>query len=274
MSDPAHRSRAPVPLGAAAVLTVVLTVAATLLPAEAAQARRWPGHPDRRIVVHVVRPGETATGLSVRYHAWTREFIKLNGRRLYVGQRVRIPVVVSAARKAARKDAHRAAGHARPERGHRPRHRSGGASHARHRWTHADLSRTQVRGVVTRVAERYGVPAHLALAVAWQESGWQQRRVSAAGALGVMQVMPATGRWMRLYFGRPMRLRDTYDNVRAGVMTLKVLRAHTRRDRRAIAAYYQGLGAVQSHGLYPSTKLYVAAVRAHQQRIRHTGSPV
>lgn len=274
MSEPAPGDRAPLSLTAVAVLGVLLAVAATVMPAGAAQARRWPGHPDRRIVVHVVRPGETATGLSVRYHAWTREFVRLNGRRLLVGQRVRIPVVVSAARKAARKDAHRAARHHRPERGHRPRHHSGGAHSGRHRWTHAELSRPQVRGVLTRVAKRYGVPVPLTLAVAWQESGWQQRRVSSTGALGVMQVMPATGRWMRLYFGRPMRLRDTYDNIRAGVMTLKVLRAHTRRDRRAIAAYYQGLGAVQSHGLYPSTRRYVAAVRAHQQRIRRTGSPV
>ncbi len=264
--------RAPLP--AVVVLTVLLALAATLVPAGAAQAKRWPGHPDRRIVVHVVRPGNTATGLSVRYHAWTREFIELNGRRLFVGQRVRIPVVVSAARKAARKDAHRARRHDRPERGHRPPPSSGGGHPGRHRWTHADMSREQVHDVVVRVARRYGVPAHLALAVAWQESGWQQRRVSSAGALGVMQVMPATGRWMRLYLGRPLRLRDTYDNVRAGVMTLKVLRANTRRDRRAIAAYYQGLGAVQSHGLYPSTRLYVAAVRAHQQRIRRTGRPV
>lgn len=273
MSEPAFRTPPVRARRWGVVLAVLLAVGATLLPSEPAQARRWPGHPDRRIVVHVVRPGETATGLSVRYHAWTREFIRLNGRRLLVGQRVRIPVVVSAARKAARKDAHRAARHHRPERGHRPRHHAAGAA-GRHRWTHADMSRTQVRGLVTRVAQRYGVPAHLALAVAWQESGWQQRRVSSAGALGVMQVLPATGRWMRLYLGGPLRLRDTYDNVRAGVMTLKVLRAHTRRDRRAIAAYYQGLGAVQTHGLYPSTRLYVAAVRAHQQRIRRTGSPV
>ncbi|MCW2837152.1 MAG: LysM peptidoglycan-binding protein, partial [Marmoricola sp.] len=89
-----------------------------------------------------------------------------------------------------------------------------------------------------------------------------------------MQVMPDTGRWMRWYVGRPLRLRDTHDNVLAGVMTLRVLRAWTRRDKTAIAAYYQGLGAVRRHGYYTDTRQYVAAVRAHERRIARTGSPV
>jgi hypothetical protein len=89
-----------------------------------------------------------------------------------------------------------------------------------------------------------------------------------------MQVMPDTGRWMRWYVGRRLRLRDTHDNVLAGIMTLRVLRAWTRRDNNAIAAYYQGLGAVRRHGYYADTKMYVAAVRAHERRITRTGSPV
>ncbi len=136
------------------------------------------------------------------------------------------------------------------------------------------MSREQVRRLVVATARQYGVPQRLALAVAWQESGWQQRRVSSAGALGVMQVMPDTGRWMRLYVGRSLRLRDTHDNVLAGVMTLRVLMNYTRLDNRAIGAYYQGLGAVREHGLFTSTRHYVRAVRAHEQRISTTGSPV
>jgi soluble lytic murein transglycosylase-like protein len=131
-----------------------------------------------------------------------------------------------------------------------------------------------VRRLVARTARHYGVPPKLALAVAWQESGWQQRRVSSAGALGVMQVMPDTGRWMRWYVGRKLRLRDTHDNVLAGIMTLRVLRSWTRWDNNAIAAYYQGLGAVREHGYFDDTRRYVKSVRAHQRRIARTGSPV
>jgi hypothetical protein len=89
-----------------------------------------------------------------------------------------------------------------------------------------------------------------------------------------MQVMPDTGRWMRWYAGRPLRLRDTHDNVQAGVLTLRVLRAWTRRDNTAIAAYYQGLGAVRKHGYFKDTRRYVRSVRAHQRHLLRTGSPV
>ena len=124
------------------------------------------------------------------------------------------------------------------------------------------------------MAQHYGVSKSLALAIAWQESGWQQRRVSSAGAIGVMQVMPDTGRWMRWYAGRKLRLHDTHDNIQAGVLTLRVLRSWTRYDNNAIAAYYQGLGAVRKHGYFRDTKQYVRSVRGIQHRLIHTGSPI
>ena len=82
-----------------------------------------------------------------------------------------------------------------------------------------------------------------------------------------MQVMPDTGRWMRWYAGRPLRLRDTHDNIQAGMMTLRVLRSWTKQDANAIAAYYQGLGAVRRRGYFDDTKAYVRSVRAHQRRL-------
>jgi len=258
---------------------VSLATLATLVPA-AAQATAWPGHPDRTILDHTVKPGETATGLAVRYHAWTDELLRLNGLGpkgvLYQGQRIRIPIVVSAWRKANGQSP------ATP----RPQHQKKHQKHqnkpllvhqltpATRKWLHADLSRDEVRHLVSRMARRYDVPRTLALAIAWQESGWQQRRVSSAGAIGVMQVMPDTGRWMRWYAGRPLRLRDTHDNVLAGMMTLRVLRSWTKHDNNAIAAYYQGLGAVRKHGYFRDTKQYVRSVRAHQRNLIRTGNPV
>jgi LysM repeat protein len=270
-------ARLRVGLLVALLAAVVVTTLLPVLPTAPASAQAWPGHPDRSLVRYVVRSGDTATGLAVRYHAWTDELVAVNrlGPRgtLHQGQELRIPIVLSAVR--------RARGQAKPVRqvtraaavspkllalhGSRPPGRG---------WLHADLTRDQVRQLVTRTATRYGVPPRLALAIAWQESGWQQRRISSTGAIGVMQVMPDTGRWMRWYVGRPLRLRDTHDNVLAGVMTIRVLRAWTRRDRSAIAAYYQGLGAVRRHGYFDDTVLYVAAVRAHERRIARTGSPV
>jgi hypothetical protein len=60
--------------------------------------------------------------------------------------------------------------------------------------------------------------------------------------------------------------------VTAGVRLIDVLRGETS-ERRAVAAYYQGLGAVQRHGLYPSTKVYVRNVLALRHRLRHGWDP-
>ena len=290
-----HGLRRPLARHLAGHLAAAVGLAAivTLVPTSA-EATGWPGHPDRSLVRHTVRPGETATGLAVRYHAWTDELIRLNrlgpSGALARGQVISIPVVVSAVRRARghathphKKKAHRTHRHQthrhRTHRHRTHRHRARPVlihsitPHTR-RWLHADLTRTEVRHLVRRMARHYGVPPKLALAVAWQESGWQQRRVSSAGALGVMQVMPDTGRWMRWYAGRPLRLRDTHDNIRAGVLTLKVLRGWTKRDKNAVAAYYQGLGALRRHGYFEDTKRYVRAVRAHERKLARTGSPI
>jgi murein DD-endopeptidase MepM/ murein hydrolase activator NlpD len=234
---------------------VLVATVATLMTAAPASARGkpWPGHPDRRLVGHVVQPGDTATGLAVRYHAWTRELIALNrlGRdaTLRVGERIRIPVVVSAARR----------DHDRPRTSHAHQPRVGG---------HARMSRLEVRRAIAREARRHGVPVRLAQAIAWQESGWYQPVRSHAGAIGVMQVLPATGLWMSLYAGRPLDLRDTHDNITAGVTLLRVLLDETRNTRRAVGAYYQGLDGVRRHGLYPGTRQYVASVFAIRDRLR------
>ena len=213
-----------------------------------AHRHRWPGHTDRRIVLHRVRRGETATGLAVRFHAWTDELRALNhlGRRstLYVGRRIRIPVVLSAVRR------HHANRH------HARRHHA-----RRHPWRHAGASRAQVRRVVAHTAHRHAMNRHVALAIAWQESGWQQRRISSAGAVGAMQVMPGTGRWMSFYVRRRLNIYGLHDNATAGVVLFRVLRSQTSR-KRSIAAYYQGLGSIREHGRYPSTKHYVRNVLA------------
>ena len=250
-----------------------------LVPIAPAAAEPWPGHPDRSLVRYVVRPGDTATGLAVRYHAWTAELISLNrlgaNGTLRQGQELKIPIVISAVRRARgqapRPRVTRKHAHPRKQRARPVLH---SATPPGRGWRHSDMTRDQVRRLVAATARRYDVPPKLALAIAWQESGWQQRRISSAGAIGVMQVMPDTGRWMRWYVGRKLRLRDTHDNVLAGIMTIRVLRGWTRRDNNAIAAYYQGLGAVRRHGYFDDTRTYVAAVRAHERRIARTGTPI
>jgi soluble lytic murein transglycosylase-like protein len=126
---------------------------------------------------------------------------------------------------------------------------------------------------VVKIARAHGVDPHLALAVAWQESGWQQRRISSAGAIGVMQVLPGTSRWMAERLGRPLNPYGLYDNVTAGVALIKVLRSQAR-PKVAVASYFQGLGSVQDRGMYTSTKAYVHNVNSLRARMERGWNPV
>ncbi len=80
-----------------------------------------------------------------------------------------------------------------------------------------------------------------------------------------MQVIPRTGIWASDLVGRKLDLLQPKDNVTAGVAVLAALLARAEEDQ-AIAGYYQGLGSVQSRGMFEDTKAYVANVQAHRKR--------
>lgn len=238
--------------GSLALGSLALGLVTVVAPPAAATDELPPG---RTIVEHVAQPGDTATGLATRYRAWTRELIELNdlgpGASIVVGQELRIPVV----------DAVADSGN---DRSATKRRRGTDDSRARAAGT---PPRGEVRATIARTARHHGVDADLALAVAWQESGWQQDVTSPAGAVGAMQVLPGTAEWMSLYAGRDLRPRDLQDNATAGVLLLGVLADQTAGPRRQVAAYYQGLGAVREHGLYEETRPYVRNVRAIRGRL-------
>ena len=127
-------------------------------------------------------------------------------------------------------------------------------------------TRSQTRDLIVQTARRYGVNPKLALAIGWQESGWNQRSVSVANAVGIMQVMPSTGQWCGDMVGRRLNLMDPRDNVTAGVVMLRWLTTHASSRDQAIAGYYQGLGGVRQNGMYPDTRAYVRSVKAHMAR--------
>jgi soluble lytic murein transglycosylase-like protein len=122
---------------------------------------------------------------------------------------------------------------------------------------------------VQSVAASEGVSPSLAAAIAWQESGFNNGMVSAANARGVMQVMPGTWDYVQknILGGQTLDPNSATDNVKAGVLYLKSLLQQTGGDESAaIAAYYQGLGAVRSRGVLPETAHYVANVQALRAR--------
>lgn len=247
------------------LLTAGLAGLALLLLPTPAQATDGDLPPGRRILDHRVRPGETVTGLAVRYHAWTAELIAHNhlsaGGAIRVGQHLEIPQVLSAL------PHHRSHGHRRPHQAHATPHHAPHHAASPPQAAPAPPGTATVRRTVARTALRHGVDPQLALAVAWQESGWRMGLRSDAGAIGAMQVLPSTGAWMSLYEGRRLHLHRLADNATAGVRLLGVLGDETGSRRHLVGAYYQGLGAVRSHGLYGETRHYVANVLAIRHRL-------
>jgi soluble lytic murein transglycosylase-like protein len=135
----------------------------------------------------------------------------------------------------------------------------------------ADPEPTSARvsaGDVQSIASQNGVSPSLAAAIAWQESGFNNSMVSSANARGIMQVMPGTWSYVQQNLaGRTLDPASAADNVHAGVLYLKRLLNDTGGDESAaIAAYYQGLGSVQSRGMFEDTKQYVANVQALRSR--------
>lgn len=106
---------------------------------------------------------------------------------------------------------------------------------------------------VDHYAREYGVSPALVRAVIEVESAWQPDAVSAKGAMGLMQLMPATAE----HFGvtHPFNIAE---NIRGGVAYLAKLASMFHGDLRLlIAAYAAGEKPVAAKGLeYASPEVY------------------
>ncbi|MFI7582611.1 LysM peptidoglycan-binding domain-containing protein [Kocuria sp. M1N1S27] len=127
-------------------------------------------------------------------------------------------------------------------------------------------SREEMRRIVHDTAVRMDVDPALALAHAYQESGFDHRAVSPADAVGAMQVIPDAGDWASGLVGRELDLLDPQDNATAGVAIIRQLARAAPSTDVAIAAYYQGLHGVEKYGMYDDTKQYVKNVKSHRER--------
>lgn len=114
-------------------------------------------------------------------------------------------------------------------------------------------------------ALKYDVDPLLVAAVVQAESSFRPRAVSPAGARGLMQLMPRTGRWMGA-----KNLTDPEQNVDAGVKYLKYLERRFNGNRELqIAAYNGGEGNVRRYrGVPPfrETRSYVRRVMKNYDR--------
>jgi peptidoglycan hydrolase-like protein with peptidoglycan-binding domain len=187
--------------------------------------------------VHRVRRGETLTTISQRYGLSLQTISRANRLNpqgiLFAGARLHIP-------KAPRIEAARAA--------------------VRGPWS--------VRAALDYWSRHYGVDSELVRALAWFESGFANHLTSSAGAMGVMQVTPATWSYVEtILVGRKIP-RTMSGNVRVGVVFLRqLLREFDGNVELALAAYAQGPTSIRTRGVLKETRLYVAGVLALKKKV-------
>lgn len=127
----------------------------------------------------------------------------------------------------------------------------------------------QVKHHIREAARRHGIDYELLQALIATESGFDAGAVSPRGAVGLMQVMPATAQRYGVQADRKasidVKLADPAINIRAGSGYLRyLLNLYPGNVELALAAYNAGEGAVQRAGNripnYPETQNYVKTV--------------
>jgi len=123
--------------------------------------------------------------------------------------------------------------------------------------------------LIRQHASQQGIRPDLVRAVIQVESAFNPRAVSPKGAMGLMQLMPATAK----QFG----VIDPFnpaENIRAGVSYLRQLMDRYDHDEQlALAAYNAGPGAVDKYGSqvppYKETQAYVLKINGIQGSVRN-----
>jgi LysM repeat protein len=209
-------------------------------------------------VRYTVRPGDTLSGIAARFHVSATRIARRNhlpsSLMVIIGQRLVIR----------HRTTHTSTGSAPP---------TGGLGNAAARHDRAVLahrsepSRTEVASMIRSTSSHWGLDPRLALAISYQESGFNMRVVSGVDAVGAMQIMPYTGTYLSNdVLHRHLDLGNAQDNVTAGVALLALLIHESHSERQTAAGYYQGLQSVRDHGMFADTKQYVADVLALRQR--------
>lgn len=121
---------------------------------------------------------------------------------------------------------------------------------------------------ITQYASQYDIDSKLILAVIRNESCFDRSAVSSAGAQGLMQLMPATARWLGVT--------DSFSpdqNIRGGTKYLSdLVKRYDNNIKMALAAYNAGPGAVAKYGgvpPYAETQKYIEKVmKSYQDYLR------
>ena len=122
--------------------------------------------------------------------------------------------------------------------------------------------------IIYKEAKKNNVRPELVAAVVQAESRFKPTARSGAGAIGLMQLVPRTGRWMGA-----RDLTNPQQNVAAGAKYLKYLNERfDGNETKVIAAYNAGEGNVKRFGGVPpfkETRKYVAKVRDYEKDFKN-----
>ncbi len=123
-------------------------------------------------------------------------------------------------------------------------------------------SKSQIINMVEQIAQKHGVDDKLVKALIKQESGFNPKAKSKAGAMGLMQLMPSTA--------KGLGVTDAYNpvqNVEGGIRYLKsMLNKYNGNIILALAAYNAGPAAVDKYdGVppYKETQNYIKNILAN-----------
>jgi hypothetical protein len=134
-------------------------------------------------------------------------------------------------------------------------------------WHSTRLHRVEFADEITLAARQFNLDPALVRAVIHAESGFNARARSPKGAIGLMQLMPATARSLGVADARAPS-----HNIRGGAQYLAGLMVRFKNDVvLATAAYNAGPEAVQKYAgvpPYAETQVYVQRVRILHQRYK------
>ena len=207
------------------VLTTLLSLGSWVVTSVEAYASGANPGPGKVCTWYTVISGNTLGGISLYYHTSIWDLARTNHisniNRISAGQRLCISTTAS-------------------------RHTATSASSG----ALGRSSSQQVPSLLRQAAARHGLPANLLLAIAWQESGWNQHVIAYDGGIGIMQIMPSTAQGLNIQVKGHYDPYKLQDNIELGAIYLHSLwRGFYGNEAQVISAYNQGGSSVTKYGI-------------------------